>query len=92
MKMIRWIHGIWLKYHVRSEAIRRRAQVKPIVAHVCKRRLSWYGHIRRIDHEDITALNSARQGCLERHPEAGPASDGCNGQYQERYENIWPRV
>ena len=45
-RMLRWIRGIGLKYHVRSEEIRNIARIKVIVAHVIKRRLSWYGHIR----------------------------------------------
>ena len=56
MKMPRWIHGIRLLDHRKSVEIRKRAKVKPIVAHVINRRLSWYGHIRRRDTEDITRM------------------------------------
>ena len=48
MRMLRWIHGTSLK--ATSQDIQKRANVRPIV----KRRLSWYGHIRRRDPEDIT--------------------------------------
>ena len=54
MRMLRWIQGISLKDHVRSEEIRKRANVMPIVDQVTKRRLSWYGHIKRRKPEDMT--------------------------------------
>ena len=44
MRMLRWIQGISLKDHIRSEEIRKRLNVMPIVDQVTKRRLSWYGH------------------------------------------------
>ena len=44
MRMLRWIQGISLKDHVRSEEIRNRLNVMLIVDQVTKRRLSWYGH------------------------------------------------
>ena len=52
--MLRWIQGISLKDHVRSEEIRKRRNVMPIVDQVTKRRLSWYGHIKRRTPEDMT--------------------------------------
>ena len=45
MRMLHWIQGISLKDHVRSEEIRNRLNVMPIVDQVTKRRLSWYGHV-----------------------------------------------
>ena len=54
MRMLRWIQGIRLKDHVRSEEIRKRANVRLIVDQVTKRRLSWYGHIKRRKPEDMT--------------------------------------
>ena len=45
MRMLRWIQGICLKDHVRSEEIRKRLNIMPIVDQVTKRRLSLYGHI-----------------------------------------------
>ena len=54
MRMLRWIQGISLKDHVRSEEIRKRLNVMPIVDQVTKRRLSWYGHIKRRKPEDMT--------------------------------------
>ena len=54
MRMLRWIQGISLKDHVRSEEIRTRLNVMPIVDQVTKRRLSWYGHIKRRKPEHMT--------------------------------------
>ena len=54
MRMLRWIQGISLKDHVRSEEIRNRLNVMAIVDQVTKRRLSWYGHIKRRKPEDVT--------------------------------------
>ena len=54
MRMLRWIQGISLKDHVRSEGIRKRLNVMPIVDQVTKRRLSWYGHIKRRKPEYMT--------------------------------------
>ena len=54
MRMLHWIQGISLKDHVRSEEIRKRLNVMPIVDQVTKRRLSWYGHIKRRKPEDMT--------------------------------------
>ena len=89
MKMPRWIHGIRLKDHIKSVEIRKRAKVKPIVAHVINRRLSWYGHIRRRDAGDITIMVRDKAITLkETHRQAQHQMDG---QYQEIYENIWPR-
>ena len=36
MTMLRWIEGISWKDHIRSEESRKKAKVKPIVAHVTK--------------------------------------------------------
>ena len=53
MRMLCWIHGISLKYHIRSEKIRNGAKVKPIVAHVTSVDMDT---IRRGDLEDITRM------------------------------------
>ena len=54
--MLCWTHQIGLKDHIRSKEIRKRAKVKPIVSHVTKQLLSWYGHIRRREPGDITGM------------------------------------
>ena len=54
MRMLRWIQGISLEDHVRSEEIRKRLNVMPIVDQVTKQRLSWYVHIKRRKPEDMT--------------------------------------
>ena len=43
--MLCWIHEITSKDHSKSKDIRERANVYPIIAHVMKRRPSWYGQI-----------------------------------------------
>ena len=61
MRMLRWIQGISLKDHVsivRSEEIRKRLNVMPIVDQVTKRRLSWYGNIKRRKPEDRKQLRT----------------------------------
>ena len=51
--MLRLIHGTSLK--ATSQEIQKRANVRPVVVLSCyETRLSWYGHIRRRDPEDIT--------------------------------------
>ena len=56
MRMLRWIQEISLKDHVRSEEIRKRLNVMPIVDQVTKRRLSWYGHLKRRKPEDMKII------------------------------------
>ena len=82
MGMLR-LAPISLQDHTRIEEIRKRAKVRPSVAHVTKRRLSWYRHgshtantYRHCRYHN----NDARQGYrayLEGDPEAAPppASD-----------------
>ena len=38
MRILRWIQGISLKYHIMSEDIRKRVKIKPVVDCVTKRR------------------------------------------------------
>ena len=54
MRMLHWIQGISLKDRVRRDEIRKRLNVMPIVDQFTKRRLSWYGHIKRRKPEDMT--------------------------------------
>ena len=60
----------------------------PIVDKVTKRRLSWYGHIKRRKPEDMTrtVLDMEIPGKDQRQ-----APHQMDGQYQERHETTWPR-
>ena len=65
---------------------RKGAKVKSIVGHFTKRRLSWYGHIRQRDPEDInaTVLDRDIRGKIP----VGRHLHQMDEQYMERYENI----
>ena len=47
MRMLRWIKGISLKDHVRSEKIRAELGVAQIRDKVKEARLRWFGHVKR---------------------------------------------
>ena len=49
MRMLRWIKGISLKDHVKSEKIRAELGVAQIRDKVKKARLRWFGHVKRSD-------------------------------------------
>jgi hypothetical protein len=52
MRMLRHIHSIKWEDHVTNDNIRQRANLEPIAVSMRKRRLQWYGHVRRRDKED----------------------------------------
>ena len=54
MRMLRWIQGISLKDHVRSEEIRKETERYADCRSGYQRRLSWYGHVKRRKPEDMT--------------------------------------
>ena len=80
MRILRWIQGISLKDHVRSEEIR-----KPIVEQVTKRRLSWYGQIKRRQPEDMTrtVLGNTWKKTQRQAPHQ------MDGQFQEIHDTTW---
>jgi len=54
MQMLRHIHGINWEDHVRIENIKSKAKIKPVSRNMRKRKLQWYGHVKRRDSkEDI---------------------------------------
>ena len=56
MRMVRWAMGVSLLEHRRNEDILEEAKVEPI-AMVMRRRLEWFGHVKRRDEtENIRAV------------------------------------
>ena len=53
LKMLRWIQGKTRNDHVRNVVIREKASIKPINTFLMKKRLSWFGHVQRIDDENV---------------------------------------
>ena len=49
MRRLRWIRGVSLKDHVRSEKIRAEQGVAQIRDKVKEARLRWFGHVKRSD-------------------------------------------
>ena len=49
MRMLRWIKGISLKDHVRSEKIRAELGVAQIRDNLKEAQLRWFGHVKRSD-------------------------------------------
>ena len=49
MRILRWIKGISLKYHVKSEKIRAELGVAQIRDKVKEARLRWFGHVKKSD-------------------------------------------
>ena len=60
--MWRWIHGVSLIDHIRTEDIREAATVQPTTTHLMQKRLRWYGHVRRIDDSHMTRTVLAGHG------------------------------
>ena len=88
---LHWIQGSSLKNHIRIEEIGKRANVKPIVAHVAKRRLSLCGHIKRRDIELLCSIciEYITRMVLDKDIETQrQAPRQMDGQYQETFENI----
>ena len=53
MKMLRWIQGNTRNDHIRNVTIREKAHIKPINTFLMKKRLSWFGHVQRRDHDNV---------------------------------------
>ena len=57
MRMVRWAMGVSLLEHTRNEEILEEARVEPIATVRRRRRLEWFGHIKRRDEtENIRAV------------------------------------
>ena len=57
MRMVRWAMGVSLLEHRRNEEILEEAKVEPIATVMRRRRLEWFGHIKRRDEtENIRAV------------------------------------
>ena len=56
--------SVSLRDHKRNEEIREAATVHPIATHLMKKRLCWYGHVRRGDesHTTRTVLDMVVEG------------------------------
>ena len=68
MKMLRWIQGKTIKYHIRNVTIRENAHIKPINTFLMKRRLSWFSHVQRRGDGNIakSVLNTRIDGSRPR--------------------------
>ena len=47
MRMVRWAMGVSLLKHRRNEYILEEAKVDPIAMVMIRRRLEWFGHVKR---------------------------------------------
>ena len=57
MRMVRWAMGLSLSEHRRNEEILEEARVEPIAMVMRRRRLEWFGHVKRRDEtENIQAV------------------------------------
>ena len=55
--MVRWAMGVSMLEHRRNEEILEEAKVEPIVMVMRRRRLEWFGHVkRRAETESIRAV------------------------------------
>ena len=68
MKTLRWIQGKTRKDHIRNVTIREKAHIKPINHFLMKKRLSWFGHVRWIDDDNVekSILNTRIDGSRPR--------------------------
>ena len=68
MRMLRWIQCVSLREHTRNEVIRETETVQPIATHLMRKRLRWYGHVRRRDesHTTRTVLDMVVEGVRPR--------------------------
>ena len=61
--MVRWVMGVSLLEHRRNEEILEEAKVEAIATAMRRRRLEWFGHIkRRGETEDIRAVAEMKTG------------------------------
>ena len=65
---LRWIQSVSLTEHQTNVFIRKKARVLHLPSHLMKRRLHWYGHVRRQGSNDATniALNQTVPGARRR--------------------------
>ena len=56
MIMVRWAMGASLLEHRRNEEILEEAKVEPIAMVMRRRRLEWFGHVKRDETENILAV------------------------------------
>ena len=49
MRMVRWAMGVTMLEHRRKEEILEEAKVEPIATVMWRRRLAWFGHVKRRD-------------------------------------------
>ena len=57
IRMVRWTMGVSLLEHLRNEEILEEARVEPIAMVMRRRRLEWFGHVKRRDEtENIRAV------------------------------------
>ena len=47
MRMLRWARGKTKKDHIKNEDTWREANIEPMTTFLRKRRLRWYGHVRK---------------------------------------------
>ena len=80
MRMLRWILGISLREHLNNDEIRNRAGVVSIIKKVEESRLRWFGHIMRMDDEEIVkkAVKQDVTGKRSRGRQRVRWSDGVN--------------
>ena len=56
MRMLRHIHNIDWEDHITNEHIREMAKIEGIAVSMRRRRLQWYGHVRRRDREEDKSM------------------------------------
>ena len=56
MKMLRWMSGYKLKDRIRNDHIRERVGVAPISKKMAEYRLRWYGHVQRIELDELVRI------------------------------------
>ena len=54
MRLVRWVMGVSLLEHRRNEEILEEAKVEQIATVMRRRRLEWFGHVKRRDETDNT--------------------------------------
>ena len=68
IKMLRWIQGKTRNDHIRNVTTREKVHIKPINSFLMKKRLSWFGHVQRRDHDNVVkyVLNTLSDGSRPR--------------------------
>ena len=58
MRMLRWARGKTRLDHIRNEDIRKEAHIKPVETFPENKRLKWFGHCLRREHDHIFFLQN----------------------------------